>query len=112
MTATNSQDIIHPRERFVALSLCTDSNLRDLTTQTDNVQKTSFPIDCPYKWCSQPQDSIDVSFDPPCPHSHQPLLASDSLDWLSRAKITQFFSIHLIYLQKTLKRGADLTVFT
>ena len=112
MIATNSRDIIHPRERFVALSLCTDSNLRDLTTQTGNVQKTSFPIGGPYKWYSQPQDSIDVSFDPPSPHSHQPLLASDSLDWLSRAKITQFFSIHLIYLQKTLKRGADLTVFT
>ena len=78
MIAMLRQNIIHPRERFVALSLCTDSNLRDLTTQTDNVQKTSFPFGCPYKRCSQPQDSIDVCFDPPCPHSHQPLLAFDS----------------------------------
>ena len=84
MIATNSRDIIHPRERFVALPLCKDSNLRDLTSQTGNVQKTSFPFGCPYKRCSQPPDSIDVCFDPPCPHSHQPLLASDSLDWLSR----------------------------
>ena len=84
MIATNSRDIIHPRERFVALPLCKDSNLRDLTSQTSNVQKTSFPFGCPYKRCSQPPDSIDVCFDPPCPHSHQPLLASDSLDWLSR----------------------------
>ena len=84
MIATNSRDIIHPRERFVALPLCKDSNLRDLTSQTGNVQKTSFPFGCPYKRCSQPLDSIDVCFDPPCPHSHQPLLASDSLDWLSR----------------------------
>ena len=84
MIATNSRDIIHPRERFVALPLWKDSNLRDLTAQTGNVQKTSFPISCPYKWCTQPLDSIDVCFDPPSPHSHQPLLASDSLDWLSR----------------------------
>ena len=84
MIATNSRDIIHPRERFVALPLWKDSNLRDLTAQTGNVQKTSFPFGCPYKRCSQPLDSIDVCFDPPCPHSHQPLLASDSLDWLSR----------------------------
>jgi len=84
MIATNSQDIIHPRERFVALPLCKDSNLRDLTSQTGNVQKTSFPFGCPYKRYPQPLDSIDVCFDPPCPHSHQPLLASDNLDWLSR----------------------------
>lgn len=32
----------------------------------------------------QPLDSIDVCFDPPCPHSHQPLLASDNLDRLSQ----------------------------
>ena len=60
MIATNNRDIIHPRERFVALPLWKDSNLRDLTAQTGNVQKTSFPIGCPYKWYSQPLDSIDV----------------------------------------------------
>ena len=65
MMATISRDIIHPRERFVALPLCKDSNLRDLTSQTGNVQKTSFPFSCPYKRCTQRQDSIDV-FDPPC----------------------------------------------
>ena len=30
-----------------------------------NVLKTSFPFGCPYKWYSQPQDSIKI-FDPPC----------------------------------------------
>ena len=84
MTETYDLNIIHPRKRFVALPLWKDSNLRDLTAQTGNVQKTSFPFGCPYKWCPQPLDSIDVCFDPPCPHSHQPLLASDNLDWLSR----------------------------
>ena len=33
---------------------------------TRNVQKTSFPFGCPYKRESQPLDSIDVCFDPPC----------------------------------------------
>ena len=67
MIATNGQDIIHPRERFVALPLCKESNLRDLTSQTGNVQKTSFPFGCPYKRCAQPPDSINDNFDPPCP---------------------------------------------
>ena len=80
----NVRDTRHPRERFVALPLCENSSLQSLSSQTGNVQKTSFPFGCPYKRCSQPLDSIDVCFDPPCPHSHQPLLASDSLDWLSR----------------------------
>ena len=60
------RDIIHPRERFVALPLYLDSKLRSLTAQTGNVQKTSFPFGCPYKRCAQPPDSIDVCFDPPC----------------------------------------------
>jgi len=66
MIATERPGIIHPRERFVALPLWKDSNLRDLTAQTGNVKKTSFPFGCPYKRCSQPPDSIDVYFDPPC----------------------------------------------
>ncbi len=101
----NRWDIIHPRERFVALPLYDDSNLRDLTIQTGNVQKTSFPFSCPYKRCSQLLDSIDVCFDPPCPHGHQPLLASDSLDWLSRCqsyiKIFKLFP----FLRKNFKKS-------
>ena len=104
MIETNTRNIIHPRERFVALSLCTDSNLRDLTTQTDNVQKTSFPFGCSYKWCSQPQDSIDVCFDPPCPHSHQPLLASDNLDWLSRRQNYEKKSRKISFFYKNLRK--------
>ena len=76
MIETNSPDIIHPRERFVALPLYDDSNLRDLTIQTGNVQKTSFPFGCPYKRCPQPLDSIDVLT--------RPVLT----DWLSRGKDT------------------------
>ena len=33
---------IHPRERFVASPLYTDSNLRDLIEQTGNVRKRPF----------------------------------------------------------------------
>ena len=108
MIATNSRDIIHPRERFVALPLWKDSNLRDLTAQTGNVQKTSFPFGCPYKRCSQPLDSIDVCFDPPCPHSHQPLLASDNLDWLSRWQNYKKNSRKSSFLIKIFKKIAFL----
>ena len=50
---------IHPRERFVASPLYTDSNLRDLIEQTGNVLKTSFR-DWPYNWPEV--SSIDVNF--------------------------------------------------
>ena len=42
MIVTNDRDIIHPHERFVALPLWKDSNLRDLTAQTGNVRKRPF----------------------------------------------------------------------
>ena len=108
MIATNSRDIIHPRERFVALPLCKDSNLRDLTSQTGNVQKTSFSIGCPYKRCSQPLDSINVCFDPPCPYRHRPLLASDSLDWLCQRQSYTKISKSFPFLRKTSKKVAEL----
>jgi hypothetical protein len=38
------RDIIHPRERFVALPLCKDSSLRSLNLQTGNVRKRPFPL--------------------------------------------------------------------
>lgn len=44
MIATIGYDIIHPRERFVALPLYMDSKLRSLIAQTGNVLKTSFPL--------------------------------------------------------------------
>ena len=50
---------IHPRERFVASPLNTDSNLRDLIEQTGNVLKTSFR-DWPYNWPEV--SSIDVKY--------------------------------------------------
>ncbi len=60
-------NIIYPRRRFVALPLCTDSRLRSLTVQTDNVLKTSFPFGkAPFPFplrgrrCAQPQDSIKI----------------------------------------------------
>ena len=59
---------------------------------------------CPYRRCSQPLDSIDVCFDPPCPHSHQPLLASDNLDWLSRRQNYKKSSISPSFFLKTLEK--------
>ena len=89
--ATNSWDIIHPRERFVALSLCTDSNLRDLTTQTGNVQKTPFPFGLPYKWHRWPPDSIDVKYDPPLSFLPQSLYNQGCMDWHSLLQIYEIF---------------------
>ena len=59
---------------------------------------------CPYKRCSLPLDSIDVCFEPPCPHSHQPLLASDNFDWLSRRQNYKKSSISPSFFLKTLEK--------
>ena len=101
MIATNSRDIIHPRERFVALPLWNDSKLRSLKVQTGNVQKTSFPFDCPYKRCSQPPDSIDVFFDPPCHY----------VTVLVGAKIRNIIQFCQIFVQEKLRERWFLTDF-
>ena len=90
MIEANSPDIIHPRERFVALPLYDDSNLRDLTIQTGNVQKTPFPFGCPYKWCSQPLDSIDIYLArPDLSYLYGHFALSVSMTGLVDGKITQ-----------------------
>jgi len=103
-------DIIHPRERLVALPLYMDSNLRDLSIQTGNVQKTSFSFGRPYKWCTQPLDSICVLT--------RPALTVISHCWPPTAwtglvgyKFTHYFKIYIDILQKIALQIAVLTDF-
>ena len=91
------QYIIHPRERFVALPLCEKSKLRSLSSQTGNVQKTSFPFSLPYKRYRRPQDSIDVISTRPCPFCPSHCMTKAAWTGLVSCKFTKFFLI--IYIR-------------
>ena len=58
--------IIYPRGRFSCITPVLRFKFAKFDCTDSNVQKTSFSFGWPYKRCTQPLDSIDVSIDPPC----------------------------------------------